>query len=78
MDHPSEQTLKGFASGTATREERQAVVAHLLQGCTDCARKLKALMQPQPVSHRAYDVALERFDRGFLAALQTSMSPKVA
>lgn len=78
MDHPSEQTLKRFASGTATREERRAVVAHLLKGCTGCAHTLKAMLEPQPISHRDYDGALDRFDRRFLASLQRSVNPKVA
>jgi hypothetical protein len=33
MDHPSEETLKRFAAGTATREENRAVVSHLVKGC---------------------------------------------
>jgi hypothetical protein len=59
MDHPSEETLKRFAAGTASREEGRAIVAHLVKGCADCARKLKSLMEPSPSSGRIYDDALE-------------------
>jgi len=47
VDHPSEETLKRFASGTASREEGKAVVAHLLKGCADCARKLRCLIDTE-------------------------------
>jgi len=43
MDHPSDEILKRFATGKASREERGAVVAHLLHGCPQCARRLRAL-----------------------------------
>ena len=75
MDHPSEETLKRFASGTAPREEGKAVVAHLLRGCADCAQRLKSLIEPEPVVGGAYDKALDRFDRGLLASLESSISP---
>jgi len=44
VDHPSEETLKRFAAGMATREEGKAVVAHLLKGCAECARKLRSFI----------------------------------
>jgi hypothetical protein len=75
MDHPSDETLKRFATGKASIEESKAVVAHLLRGCPLCARKLRALMEPASVSSRAYDEALDRFDQGLLDALETSISP---
>jgi hypothetical protein len=44
MSHPiSDRSLYRFASGTASREEGQAVVSHLLQGCAPCAQKLGAV-----------------------------------
>ena len=61
MDHPSQETLKRFACGSASRDERLAVVAHLVKGCADCAGKLKSWMEPKPSAGRAYDDALERF-----------------
>ena len=73
MDHPSEETLKRFAAGTASREEGKAVVAHLLKECTDCSRKLKSLIEAEPVAGGAYDEALERFDRELLELLESSI-----
>jgi hypothetical protein len=75
VDHLSEETLKRFASGTSSPQEARAVVAHLLKGCADCARKLRSLIEPEPVADRAYDNALERFDLGLLESLETSISP---
>jgi hypothetical protein len=59
MDHPSEETLKRFPAGTASRGECRAIVAHLVKGCADCARKLRSLMEPEPLSGRTYDDVLE-------------------
>ncbi|HEX9942160.1 MAG TPA: hypothetical protein VGG03_09100 [Thermoanaerobaculia bacterium] len=75
MDHPSEETLKRFATGKASREESKAVVAHLVKGCPSCARKLRVLLEPDSVSSQAYDDALDRFDQGLLDALESSISP---
>lgn len=75
MDHPSEETLKRFVTGRASREESRAVVAHLLKGCASCAGRLKILMAPEPVARQSYDRALERFDAGLLEGLGTSISP---
>ena len=75
MDHPSDETLKRFAAGTASPEECQIVVAHLLKGCGLCSRKLKSLLEPDLVIAQSYDKALERFDRGLLEALEESVSP---
>ena len=75
MDHPKEEALKRFVSGKATRQERKAVVAHLLKGCADCSRKLKSLIEPKPVAGGAYDEALERFDRELLELLDCSIDP---
>lgn len=75
MDHPSEETLKRFAAGTASREESRNVVAHLLKGCAQCSTRLKALMEPRSVSGGSYDAALDRFDQGMVEALEASISP---
>ena len=74
MDHPSEETLKRFAAGTASREESRNVVAHLLKGCAHCATRLKTLMEPR-CAGASYDAALDRFDQGMIEALETSISP---
>jgi anti-sigma factor ChrR (cupin superfamily) len=75
LDHPSEETLKRFAAGTASREESRNVVAHLLKGCAHCANRLKTLTEPRSVSGASYDDALDRFDQGMIEALETSISP---
>jgi hypothetical protein len=75
MDHPSEETLKRFSVGTASREENRLTVAHLLKGCAACARKLRARLEPEPVSQGAYGPALDRFDQGLIDELESSISP---
>jgi anti-sigma factor ChrR (cupin superfamily) len=75
MDHPSEETLKRFAAGTASREESRAVVAHLLKGCSACARKLRQLMEPDAVSRTSYEESLDRFDQGLIESLESSIDP---
>jgi hypothetical protein len=75
MEHPWEETLKRFVAGTALREERLGVVAHLLRGCPACAGKIRQLMMPEPVSREAYNSALNRFDHGLVEALESSISP---
>ena len=75
MDHPSEETLKRFAAGTASREESRNVVAHLLKGCVPCATRLKALMEPRSVDGTSHDAALDCFDQRMVEALETSISP---
>ena len=75
MDHPSEETLKRFATGTGTREENRAVVIHLLKGCPACARTLRALMEPNPVTRADYEEPLDRFDHGLLQGLESAIEP---
>lgn len=75
MDHPSEETLKRFAAGTGSREENRAVVAHLVKGCSACARKLRDLMEPDPVPRSSYEPALDRFDQELIESLESSISP---
>ena len=67
VDHPSEEVLRRFASGRAPCREGKDVVAHLLNGCAECGRKLISLIEPRPVAAGAYDEALERFNGGLLA-----------
>jgi hypothetical protein len=76
MDHPSDETLKRFVAGTASREENRAVVAHLVKGCSACARKLRELMEPEAVSRVSYEVALDHFDKGVIETLDSSISPR--
>lgn len=71
MDHPSQPTLQRFAAGTASRQESQAVVAHLLKGCAACGREIKSLMHP---AYASYDDALDRFDRNLVETLETSIA----
>jgi hypothetical protein len=47
----------------------------LLRGCPACARKIRQLMQPEPVCRQSYDSALNRFDHGLVEALESSISP---
>ena len=75
MDHPPDGSLQRFVNGTASREESKATVAHLLKGCPACARKIRAFMQPEAVRRESYDLALERFDRGLVEALESSIPP---
>ncbi|MBW8878398.1 MAG: hypothetical protein JF614_25835 [Acidobacteria bacterium] len=75
MEHPSDETLKRFVAGTAARDESRIVVAHLLKGCASCARKVRDLMQPDEVRRDLYDSVLNRFDRGLVEGLESSISP---
>lgn len=74
-DHPSLETLTRFATGTGSREEIRAVIAHLIQGCAPCSETLRALMEPEPVARATYEEPLDRFDSGFLQDLASSISP---
>jgi hypothetical protein len=75
MDHPSEDILQRFVSGTASREESRIVVKHLVKGCPECARKIRALMEPKAVSRSDYEDPLDRFDQGLIEGLESSISP---
>jgi hypothetical protein len=75
VEHPSEETLKRFVTGKASREDNRTIVAHLLKGCAPCATKVKTLMEPSSVAGPSYDPSLERFDAGLLEALDASISP---
>ena len=74
-DHPSMETVKRFATGTGSREENRAVIAHLIQGCTPCSDTLRALMEPEPVAPATYDEPLDQFGPGVLQNLERSISP---
>lgn len=75
MEHPSEETLKRFVSGTGSRAESRSVVAHLLKGCAPCARKIRILMEPARVRWDGYDSAIEQFDHELIETLESSISP---
>jgi len=75
MDHPSEDILQRFVSGTASREESRIVVKHLVKGCPACARKIRDLMEPKAVPGSSYEDSLNRFDQGLIEALESSISP---
>jgi len=75
VEHPSEETLRRFVEGTAARDERRIVVAHLLKGCPACARKIRDFMKPAEVGCDLYDSALNRFDRGLVEGLESAISP---
>lgn len=64
MDHPiAPDSLARFLAGTAPREENRRVVAHLLRGCSSCARQMGELLaEPAPEEH-GYDAAFDRFER---------------
>src|SRR3954463_16192461 len=78
MDHPSEETLKRFVAGTASRDESRSVVAHLLKGCAVCAKKIRALMEPAVVRREIYDSPLERFNQRQVETLESSVNPMQA
>jgi hypothetical protein len=61
LEHPSEETLKRFAAGTASRDESRAVVAHLVKGCRSGAAALRSLMQPAETPEKTYGDVLDRF-----------------
>jgi hypothetical protein len=61
LEHPSEETLKRFVAGTASREESRAVVAHLVKGCRSCAAVLRSLMKPAEAPEKTYGDVLDRF-----------------
>ena len=75
MDHPSEDILQRFVSGTASREESRMVVKHLVKGCPACARKIRDLMEPKAVPGSFYEDPLDRFDQGLIEALESAISP---
>ena len=75
MDRPSEDILRRFVSGTASREESRAVVAHLVKGCPACARKIRDLMEPKAVPSSSYEDPLNRFDQGLIEGLESSITP---
>jgi hypothetical protein len=61
LEHPSEETLKRFVAGTASRDESRAVVAHLVKGCRSCAAFLRSQMQPVETPQKTYGDILARF-----------------
>jgi len=59
--HPSDDFLRRFSAGTASREESRPILAHLLHGCDTCARRLQELVRPG-IPEGAYDAAFARFE----------------
>ena len=60
MDHPvSQNSLERFAAGKSSREENQAVVAHLLKGCPSCSGQMGAYLRPE-IAADAYDAIFAR------------------
>ena len=68
--HPSDEILKRFANGKASREEGRAVVAHLLKRCPPCATKIKAFLEPRPVAGGSHEAVLKRFEEGVREKLE--------
>lgn len=69
MEHPSDELLKRFANGKASRTEGGSVVAHLLKGCRFCRERIKALLEPHPVSQDAHEAVLDRFQEALARKL---------
>ena len=62
MDHPvSRESLTRFAAGASTRQENRSIVAHLLQGCPECARQIREGVRPE-VPDDAYESVLSRMN----------------
>ncbi|HYG61539.1 MAG TPA: hypothetical protein VEL74_03075, partial [Thermoanaerobaculia bacterium] len=59
------EAVDRFAEGRASREERSAVLRHLLTGCAHCQRRLGAFWScPAPVDTDAYDAMFDRLVAG--------------
>ena len=70
MDHPvSEHNLKRFAEGVSSYAESRSVVAHLLKGCADCARRVQLLLRPE-VPAEVYDGIFDRLSGERLHGIQ--------
>lgn len=80
-EHPvSTEMLDRFAAGSATRNERAAVVRHLLAGCSSCSRHLgrRWPLEDRQEPEGAYDRALDRsFDRVVQALRFLRPAPQV-
>lgn len=60
MEHPiTEESLKRFANGAATRQENRSIVAHLLKGCARCAEQIRDNVRPE-IPDDAYDAVFSR------------------
>ncbi len=63
MSHPiTEESLRRFAARTASPEEGRTIVAHLLKGCSSCAKRLRSLERPG-IPDGAYDAMFARLER---------------
>ena len=66
----SNESLRRFAAGTATRQESCSIVTHLLKGCPSCGKRLKSFVRPEPPAD-IYDVVFDRLERAYLGATST-------
>lgn len=65
-----EETLKRFASGTASEKESRTVLSHLLAGCGDCRRSLSRLGGFAETGEAAeYGPVLDRFESALARSL---------
>jgi hypothetical protein len=63
QSHPKAAKLKGFLDGEASRSQARLLVTHLLQGCSECAATVEAIVRPKrEVPLDAYD---EAFDKAY-------------
>src|SRR5689334_11419889 len=72
--HPSDDFLRRFSAGTASREEGRQISAHLLHGCGTCARRLQELVRPG-IPEGAYDAAFARLEASARRDSGTAGSP---
>lgn len=76
MEHPSDEILKRFADGKASREEGRAMVAHLLKGCRSCREKIRAFLEPHPVARDDHEAVLDRFQNDLARKLEEADQTK--
>ncbi len=63
QSHPTAKKLKGFLDGEGNRSQARLLVMHLLQGCSECATTVDAIVRPKRES--ALDVYDEAFDKAY-------------
>jgi tetratricopeptide (TPR) repeat protein len=59
--HPSDDILRRFVSGTASRSEGRQVTLHLLPGCHACAQRMRELLVPK-IPPDSYDAVFTRLE----------------
>jgi len=60
-EHPSDDFLRRFVAGTASRDEGRQITAHLLRGCRACADRVQVLLLPG-VPMGAYDAVFKHLE----------------